>query len=248
MKICGGDIAVTKHRQKTGRGPQRIRVQRRWRHTHKLVQVIAEKIIRTREALGLTQEDLAQQTGLDIPIIAAIENCEHLPTREVAQRLKWWLVDGWRMDGAKYPEDWQYHAALDPKKIMRVQVAMDAILLQKLDRVSENLGVPVTVLVNLALQQFLDRRMVLDRLSEARAQLEEARVRQAVSEAPQLVDLANADLESARRMGLRVHVKDTEHGGPMNDVGKQYLLSNVLADLPLELEGGYVNIGKESEE
>ena len=212
----------------------RVRLSRRWRKSNALAAVIGEKVTKVRESLGYTQEQLADQLGLPIAIVAAVEEGSHLPTQEVAQRFKWWMIDGYRMEGAHYPSDWQYNAKIDLKKIARVTVAMDLILLKKLDRVAENLNVPVPILVNLALRSFLDKHSLMNSLLEAKRQLDEERIRMAIGEAPALVDLANADLEHAKRLGLRVHIRDTEHGGPGNEVGTRYLLTNAL-DLPVEL-------------
>ena len=55
-------------------------------HRNKVAKAIVDELIAERKRQGLTQQDIADRTGMKAPNITRIESCRFTPTLEVLER------------------------------------------------------------------------------------------------------------------------------------------------------------------
>lgn len=55
-------------------------------HRSKVAKAIVDELITERKRQGLTQQDIADRTGMKAPNITRIESCKYTPTLEVLER------------------------------------------------------------------------------------------------------------------------------------------------------------------
>ena len=169
-----------------------------------LSKAIGRRLKLIREERGIDESTAARQCGLPLPRWALFESSAAIPNNEEVERICRWAFEG--MNFWSYPlskekkkkkiergDGWRTHKYNVPKET-DIRIV----------RAARRLGVSISALTQLAIEQFLVAEGSLSTYEEAARRIEKARIVDRVNEDPYLSSFLSGDLDIAINMGAQL--------------------------------------------
>ena len=169
-----------------------------------LSKAIATRLKLIREERGIDEENAAKQCGLTGPRWKMFEAERAIPTQGEVERICRWAFEGinfWSYPLAKERREkkiskgagWKTHKYNVPHEI-DIRIV----------RTAKRLGISISAMTQIAIEQFLENENVLSTYKEAAKRVEQARIVDRVNEDPYLQSFLSGDLDIAVSMGAKL--------------------------------------------
>ena len=169
-----------------------------------LSQAVGTRLVLIREERGLDPRTAAKQCGLTVPRWNLFERGVAIPDADEVERIARWAFEGvnfWSYPLSKERRERKINKGAG-WKTHKYNVPHETDI--RIVRSAKRLGVSISALTQLAIEQFLARENVLSTYEEAARRIEKARIVDRVNEDPYLASFLSGDLGIAVEMGAKL--------------------------------------------
>jgi transcriptional regulator with XRE-family HTH domain len=169
-----------------------------------LSKAIATRLKLIREERGVDEENAAKQCGLTKGRWKMFEAERAIPTQDESERICRWAFEGinfWSYPLAKERREKKIGKG-DGWKTHKYNVPRETDI--RIVRTANRLGISISAMTQIAIEQFLDSENVVSTYKEAARRVKQARIIDRVNEDPYLQSFLSGDLDIAISMGAKL--------------------------------------------
>jgi hypothetical protein len=162
-----------------------------------------------------TRRMAAEQLGIAAGHYAYLEMGKLVPGPNLSRRLRDWLLCGWTFEGAPQLTERVWSIELSRQAWRTYDFLMGPATRRSLKREAKRLGMSGGALVLLAVERFLLTRPAFTTMDEAVKHLNKVRTIQALTEAPELRDILECEIQIAIDAGAELLPYEVDRALPV---------------------------------